>query len=96
MLRIAEEAARCLNNALVAPALALSGGRDSVGLTSSQRARNLHGRLHFVPAGRPPPNTRVLLIDDVITTGTTAAACVRTLAAAGVPVTAVVALLAAG
>ncbi|MFF0145328.1 ComF family protein [Amycolatopsis sulphurea] len=96
MQRIAEEAARRLSNTLVAPALTLSGGRDSVGLTPDQRARNLYGRLHFIPARRPPPNTHVLLVDDVITTGTTSAACVTTLAAAGIPVAGVVALLSAG
>lgn len=97
MLRVAEQAARLLGgDVFVAPALALDGGRDSVGLSREERARNLHGRLRFVPAGRPPPGTRVILVDDVITTGTTSAACVAALSAAGVPVAAVVALLAAG
>ncbi|WP_344866865.1 hypothetical protein [Amycolatopsis ultiminotia] len=96
MQRIAEIAARLLGDVYVAPALVLDGGRDSVGLSRTQRARNLHGRLRFLPDGRPPPGTRVVLVDDVITTGTTSAACVTTLAEAGVPVAAVVALLAAG
>ncbi|MEV0071441.1 ComF family protein [Amycolatopsis sp. NPDC050768] len=98
--RLAEAAARCLAQtgaeAFVAPALALKGARDAVGLNRAERVANLAGRLRFVPAGRPPPGSRVVVLDDVVTTGATAAACVRVLADAGVAVSAVVALLAAG
>ncbi|MEU4667038.1 ComF family protein [Amycolatopsis sp. NPDC023774] len=98
--RLAEAAARCLaqagTEAVVAPALALKGARDAVGLSRAERVANLAGRLRFVPAGRPPPGSRVVVLDDVVTTGATAAACVRALADAGVSVSAVVALLAAG
>lgn len=100
MALLAEHAARQLAAAgapaMVARALALKGARDAVGLTREQRIANLAGGLRFVPAGRPPPGTRVIVLDDVVTTGATAAACVRALAGAGVAVTAVVALLAAG
>ncbi|MFF4598776.1 ComF family protein [Amycolatopsis sp. NPDC001319] len=98
--RLAEAAARCLARtgaeAFVAPALELKGARDAVGLSRAERVANLAGRLRFVPAGRPPPGSRVVVLDDVITTGATAVACVRALTDAGVAVSAVVALLAAG
>ncbi|WP_406638101.1 ComF family protein [Amycolatopsis sp. WGS_07] len=91
--RIAAETAR-LTGACVAPALVLKGGRDAVGLNRAERAANLAGRLRFAAAGRPPPGTRVVVVDDVITTGATSAACVTALKNAGVPVVAVLALLA--
>ncbi|WIX82060.1 ComF family protein [Amycolatopsis carbonis] len=98
--RLADAAACCLAQtgaeAFVAPALALKGARDAVGLSRAERVANLAGRLRFVPAGRPPPGSRVVVLDDVVTTGATAAACVRALTDAGVAVSAVVALLAAG
>ncbi|WP_254897147.1 hypothetical protein [Amycolatopsis sp. Hca4] len=81
----------------VAPALQLAGSaRDAVGLTHEQRKANLSGRLKFREAGRPPPGYAVVVLDDVITTGATAAACTRVLTAAGVTVSAVLTLLAAG
>ncbi|MGV9297026.1 ComF family protein [Amycolatopsis sp. NPDC003676] len=93
VLRIASEAAR-LTGGYVAPALALTGGRDAVGLSRAERAANLEGRLRFAAAARPPPGARVVVVDDVITTGATSAACVTALKNAGVPVVAVLALLA--
>ncbi|MGW5743471.1 hypothetical protein [Amycolatopsis sp. NPDC003861] len=81
----------------VAPALELAGAaRDAVGLTREQRAANLAGRLKFREAGRPPPGADIVVLDDVITTGATAAACTRALSAAGFTVSAVLTLLAAG
>ncbi|WP_456062084.1 ComF family protein [Amycolatopsis rhabdoformis] len=98
--RLAEATARCLahtgKEVSVAPALAVKGARDAVGLSRAERVANLAGRLRFVPAGRPPPGSRVVVLDDVVTTGATASACVRALTDAGVAVSAVVALLAAG
>lgn len=91
--RIASEAAR-LTGAYVAPALVVKGGRDAVGLSRAERVANLEGRLRFAAAGRPPPDARVVVVDDVITTGATSAACVTALKNAGVPVVAVLALLA--
>ncbi|OZM73804.1 amidophosphoribosyltransferase [Amycolatopsis antarctica] len=83
--------------AAVAPALRLTAGaRDAVGLAREQRAANLAGRLRLVPAGAPPGGTSVVLLDDVVTTGVTAAACTSALAAAGITVGAVLALTAAG
>ncbi|MGQ0840084.1 ComF family protein [Actinokineospora sp.] len=81
----------------VAPALRLgAGARDSVGLGRAARAANLRGRLSMNPAGAPPPGTPVILIDDVVTTGATAAACTAALTAAGHPVVAVLAFTATG
>jgi predicted amidophosphoribosyltransferase len=78
----------------VAPVLRLRGRvRDSVGLSGAGRAANLHGRvrLHGTP---PPQGEPTLVVDDVITTGATAAACTTTLHNAGVHTTAVLALTA--
>jgi predicted amidophosphoribosyltransferase len=87
--------ARAGQGAAVAPALRMdAGARDSVGLDAAQRSANLRGRLRHVPAGSPPPGQPVVLVDDVITTGTTAAACTAVLTAAGVQVAAVLALTA--
>ncbi|GAB3133592.1 amidophosphoribosyltransferase [Amycolatopsis stemonae] len=99
--RLAKSAAKTLAargfEVTVAPALELAGGvRDAVGLDRAQRAANLAGRLRFREAGRPPPGSTVVVLDDVITTGATAAACVRALAAEGITVAAVLTLLSAG
>ncbi|MDQ7809750.1 hypothetical protein Q5425_39005 [Amycolatopsis sp. A133] len=82
---------------VVAPALELAGSaRDAVGLSREQRMTNLAGRLRFREAGRPPPGFRIVVLDDVVTTGATAAACTRALVAEGFTVSAVLTLLAAG
>ena len=84
MLAVARACATTLRAAgypaAVTPVLSLSGrARDSVGLSPSARSANLSGRLHC--AG-PAPDSAVLL-DDVITTGATAIACVAALKEAG-------------
>lgn len=64
--------------------------RDSVGLEPGDRLRNLAGRVRV--RGLPEPADRVVLIDDVITTGATVACSVDALASAGIEVAAVLAL----
>lgn len=59
------------------------GVRDSVGLSAAQRHRNLAGRVHLTRATGVPREVPVLVVDDVMTTGTTAAEAVRVLTAAG-------------
>lgn len=77
----------------IAPALRLaSDAEDAVGLDPATRAANLAGRVLPVPAALPPAGTGVVLLDDVVTTGATAVACERALAACGVPVSGVLAV----
>ena len=76
----------------VAPVLRFRAGvRDSVGLDSAARERNIAGRIRTTG---PVPGD-VLVIDDVVTTGATAAESVRVLRAAGAHVTGVLVLAAA-
>ncbi|MFC9998280.1 ComF family protein [Nocardia sp. NPDC127526] len=69
------------------------GVRDSVGLDSGDRQHNLCGRIIVVPDCPPTgwfaANAEVVLVDDVLTTGTTMRESVRALAGAEVPVRAV-------
>lgn len=77
--------------ASVVPVLTLSGrAKDSVGLTPAARTANLRGRLHC----RPNPPQSVVLLDDVITTGATATACIAALKEAGTRKTTVLAFTA--
>ncbi|QDQ99042.1 ComF family protein [Tomitella fengzijianii] len=80
-----------------------AGARDSVGLGAGERQRNLAGRvalrrsaaarLEAVPVpGVVPRTPAVVFVDDVVTTGATAAESVRVLADAGVTVRAVLVL----
>ena len=71
----------------VAPCLVTAGAaRDSVGLDAVQRAANLGGRVRWRPAGAPPDGAVVVLVDDVLTTGATAATACRALQWEGVVV----------
>ena len=68
----------------VAPCLVTAGSaRDSVGLDAVARAANLADRVRWVAAGAPPAGVPVVLVDDVLTTGATAAAACRVLRRAG-------------
>jgi predicted amidophosphoribosyltransferase len=83
--------------AAVAPALRMAPGvRDSVGLAALARRENVAGRVLLHGAGVPPRRAPVVLVDDVLTTGATAAECTRVLERAGVEVRAIVTLAAAG
>jgi ComF family protein len=58
--------------------------RSQVGMTRDQRRRNVAGAFSVSARGRAAlQGRRVLLIDDVITTGATVDACARTLKRAG-------------
>ncbi|HTZ44029.1 MAG TPA: ComF family protein [Jatrophihabitans sp.] len=65
----------------VLPAVRLAGPvRDSAGLSVGERRRNLAGRM---VAGPPPPGLHPVLVDDIVTSGTTLAEAARALVAAG-------------
>jgi predicted amidophosphoribosyltransferase len=77
----------------VVPALRMKAlARDSVGLGTSARERNIADRVLL--RGRRP-DTEVLLVDDIVTTGATACESVRVLRAGGLRVAAVLAIAAA-
>jgi predicted amidophosphoribosyltransferase len=58
--------------------------RQQVGLSASQRTLNVQGAFRVPAAARPlVTGRRVLLIDDVYTSGATAKACTRALKRAG-------------
>ncbi|MCK7662123.1 ComF family protein [Corynebacterium sp. CCM 9185] len=68
--------------------------RDSAGLDAVSRRKNLVGSVRMYRRVEGWPK-RVVVIDDVVTTGATAAATVECLSVAGILVTGVVALAAA-
>jgi predicted amidophosphoribosyltransferase len=90
--RMAQAATRQNPDAAVVPALRMAAlVRDSVGLSSAARQRNVAGRVRLCrPADRLHGD--VVLVDDIVTTGATAAESVRVLQTRAVPVVAVVAL----
>jgi ComF family protein len=55
-----------------------------VGLSEAERQRNLSGAIRIRAGARPRlEGARIVLVDDVVTTGSTAAACARVLRRAG-------------
>ncbi|SFS40135.1 ComF family protein [Saccharopolyspora flava] len=99
MGRIARHAAEALT-ASGTPARAADclvtapGAADSAGLSPQQRADNLAGRVLVRPNRLPPAGTRVALLDDVVTSGATAAGSAAALSRARRPVSVVLALTA--
>jgi predicted amidophosphoribosyltransferase len=63
--------------------------RDSVGLSTSARERNVAGRVLLRGNRGKLLGTEVVVVDDVVTTGATARESVRILQTAGTPVAAV-------
>jgi predicted amidophosphoribosyltransferase len=87
--RVARCATADMPGITVLRALRLTGGtRDSVGLSSADRQRNLAGRVRLTSEVPGP----AIIVDDVVTTGATACESVRALQTAGVHVLAVLAL----
>lgn len=87
--RIATAAAHQLPGLTVTPALRLKAfTRDSVGLSSADRQANIAGRIRTSKAVTGP----AIVVDDVVTTGATAAESVRALQTSGAAVLAVIAL----
>ncbi|MGI5216553.1 ComF family protein [Nocardia sp. CA-290969] len=84
VVRCARVAARSLDGCQVLPCLRVWWGvRDSAGLSALERERNLRGRVRAVALPAAAAKAQVVMVDDVLTTGATAQACVRALAAVG-------------
>jgi ComF family protein len=65
--------------------------RPQAGLTNAKRRANMSGAFQ-IARGKPLQGMRVLLVDDVVTTGATASACARVLKRAGAAHVALLAL----
>ncbi len=94
MLRVARAAAGVLrgrgSDARVARLLVPAGRvRDQAGLDAVGRAANLAGTMRCRRGGGVRPGERVVVVDDVLTTGSTAREAQRALEDGGVPVEAV-------
>ncbi|MBF6081538.1 ComF family protein [Nocardia cyriacigeorgica] len=96
VLRSTYVAANWLRGCQVLPVLAVwRGVHDSVGLSAGERRHNLRGRIMTAHIPPLPANAQVVLVDDVLTTGATAAESIRVLTGAGLGVDAVVVTCAA-
>ena len=93
-LRLARLAVRAVRErgaeATLAPVLRVGAGvRDQAGLGVDERAANLAGAVRVAgSAAAYVSGRRVVLVDDVVTTGATLAECARALRSAGAEVTA--------
>lgn len=93
--RIAKQACAGHPDIAVIAALRIRAlARDSARLNSAARERNIAGRV-LRTRRRLPAGGEVLIVDDIVTTGATVRESVRVLHAAGVRVSAVLALAAA-
>lgn len=88
---VADELRRRGVRATATGVLRRSAGADQSGLSARARSRNLAGHVHVLGRARLA-GARVLLVDDVLTTGATAAAATDALGAAGARVVAGVVL----
>ena len=87
--RIARAATTGIDGLGVTSALAMRAfTRDSVGLSSAQRQRNIAGRVRR----RAPTAGELVVFDDIVTTGATAAESVRVLQTSGARVAGVLVL----
>ena len=90
--RIARAATAGHPDTTVVPALRMTAFvRDSVGLSSAARQRNVAGRIRRTGAADELSGD-VVIVDDIVTTGATAAESVRVLQTSGAGVVAVLAL----
>jgi predicted amidophosphoribosyltransferase len=102
MLRLARASVPTLAQsglpARVAPCLRVGRAvRDSAGLSATGRAANVAGAFALVAPGvagirAGPARSSVVLVDDLVTTGSTAAEAARALRAGGVEVIAIAAI----
>jgi predicted amidophosphoribosyltransferase len=100
VLQLARAAARHLRDrgrsARVLPLLrAVRSPADQSGLDARRRATNVRGAFMARPTAYAARGIPLVLIDDIVTTGATAAECATTLAAAGSPIEGVAAVAAA-
>lgn len=84
VLAVARAAAGVLTTAdgpvaVCAPLRTAARARDSVGLGAAQREENLRGRVRVRSRALPPAGSTVVVVDDVLSTGATAAAAVAAL-----------------
>ncbi|WP_156756695.1 ComF family protein [Actinokineospora pegani] len=93
MTAIAREVGGRVGLPVAEPLVLGRGARDSVGLGARERGRNLARHLRVRPEALP--DTPVVLVDDVLTTGASAVACARALRGHGTKVAAVVVCVAA-
>jgi predicted amidophosphoribosyltransferase len=86
MLRLARQAVLggSRQSDSVAPVLRLtSTGPDSAGLSAVQRGENVRGRIAAQRSPHPGEQRRVILVDDIVTSGSTLLECRRALFEAG-------------
>jgi predicted amidophosphoribosyltransferase len=99
MLRVARRAAALLRAtgtpAAVRPLLVPAARvRDQAGLDARARAANLHGSLRCRPVGGAAAGARLVVVDDVLTTGSTAREAQRALELEGLAVLGIAAVAA--
>lgn len=90
LARLAARVLRSRHDVRAAPWLAQRRGvADQAGLTAAERSRNVAGAFRLRRCTRPwqaPPGAAVVLVDDVVTTGSSLAEALRVVRATGLPV----------